>query len=236
MNIVKPDAATKCKALVFGPGGHGKTYFLGTADDDPRTSPTLFLAWEAGLHTLVGRDIDTVIINDWTEYNEAYEELARPDSAYRSVCVDSLSETQTGGLLNLLSTPNPNRVNTDSLERGDWGVILIQMRRFVREFKTLGMHVFMSALSKSDTDPREGRIITPSFSGQFADEVIGMFDVVGYMAEVTEGEHFERQLLLHHPKYRVKARTPMGIVAPDEIVDPDVTKLLDALGYPNEGE
>lgn len=235
MRIVKPAEAAKCRALVYGPGGHGKTYFLGTADDDERTYPTLFLAFEAGVQTLVGRDTDVVEVNSWKDFNEAYEELSRPDTAYRSVCVDSLSETQTSGLLDLLRTPNPARAGPDSVERGDWGVILVQMRRFVREFKTLDMHVFMSALSKQDLDPREGRIVVPSFQGQFADEVVGMFDVVGYMAEVTEGEDIQRQLLLHgYPKFRVKVRMPMGMTAPTEIVDPDVTKLLDVMGYQKE--
>lgn len=233
MNITKPEGAAKCKALIFGPPGKGKTFFLGTLDDDPRTHPTLILDFEGGVQTLVGRDTDVATIHNWQDYNEAYQVLADPKTKYKSVGVDSLSETQAGGLLAILEQGG-KRPDPDTLGKGDWGVILVQMRRFVREFKALGMHVFMTALTGDDLDKVEGKVQVPLLQGGFAKEAPGIFDVVGYFGEQEdeETEKMKRILILKNwPGYRVKARTPMGLEAPDAILNPTATKLLDALGY-----
>lgn len=232
LKIGRPEDVTHCKALVFGPPGHGKTYLLGTLADDARTAPTLILDFEGGVQTLVGRDIDVARINDWPDFEEAYDVLVDPDSKYRSVGVDSLSETQVAGLLRILEK-DKRRADPDQLAQPDWGLILVQMRRFVRAFKDLDMHVFMTAISDEDLDPREGKVVVPSFQGKFAREVAGIFDTVAYLAlaEDEDGKT-ERTLLLHGwPKYRVKARSPMAVTVPQEVVEPTAGKLLDALGF-----
>lgn len=232
VKIGRPEDVTHAKVLVYGPPGHGKTYFLGTLADDPRTSPVLLLDFEGGVQTLVGRDIDVARIRDWPDFEEAYELLADPETKYRSVAVDSLSETQIGGLLRILEK-DKRRADPDQLAQPDWGLILVQMRRFVRAFRDLDMHVFMTALSKDELDPKEGRIVVPSFQGAFSGEVAGVFDTVGYMAlaEDDDGETLRLLLLADQPKFRVKARTPMGARPPSELEDPTATKLLDALGF-----
>lgn len=232
MKISKPDAVTKAKVLVFSPPGHGKTYFLGTADDDERTSPCLFLDFEGGLQTLVGRDIDVATIRDWSDYNEAYALLADPKSPYKSVAIDSISETNIFALLKILEDDKIKRPDPDLAGQQDYGKSLVQMRRFIRSFRDLPIHVFMSALAKDDVESRVGTVKKPAMSGQMADELPGIMDVVAYLAlEEQEGE-LQRLLLLHSwPKFRVKARTPMGIVIPSEILNPTVTSLLDVLGF-----
>lgn len=233
MRITRPEEAAKLKALIFGPPGKGKTYFLGTLEDDERTSPTLILDFEGGVQTLVGREIDVATINSWQDYNEAYRALSDPKSKYRSVGVDSLSETQAGGLLAILEGPG-KRPDPDTLAIADWGTILVQMRRFVREFKALPIHVVMTSLVGDDLDRDEGKVKVPLLQGGFAKEAPGIFDVVGYFGQQTlDNGEMERILLLRDvPGFRIKARTKMGVVAPDAINDPTVTKLLDALGYP----
>lgn len=237
MRITKPEEAVKCKALIFGAPGGGKTYFLGTLDDDERTSPALILDFEGGVQTLVGRDTDVATISSWQDYNEAYRVLSDPKTKYRSVGVDSISETQAGGLLAILEDGG-KRPDPDILAVADWGKILVQMRRFVRSFKALDMHVFMTALAGEDLDRDEGKVKVPLLQGGFAKEAPGIFDVVGYFGKQTlEGEETERILLLqNYPGFRIKARTRMGVIAPDAITAPTVTKLLDALGYPNQKE
>lgn len=236
MRITKPDAAAHLKLLLFSPPGHGKTGFLGTMEDDERTSPALILDFEGGVTTLVGRDIDIATVRDWQDFNEAYALLSDPDTEYKAVGVDSISETQTGGLLKLLEdrAPEGKRATDDTLTQGDWGTILVQMRRFVRHFKDLPMTVAMTALAGEDLDKVEGRVKVPLLQGSFQNEAPGIFDVVAYLAksENEETEEEERLLLLHgHPGFRVKVRAPMGTTPPTEIVDPTMGKLLDALGY-----
>lgn len=232
MEITRPSDAVRLKALIHGPAGSGKTYLVGTLADDSRTSPTLVLDFEGGLSTLVGRDVDVAVIRDWRDYNEAYKILADPKSPYQSVGVDSITETQVGGLLQILEGDS-KRPDPDTLAQADWGVILVKMRRFVRHFRDLPIHVVMTALSGDDLDKQVGRIKVPLVQGSFKDEIAGIFDVVGYLAqsENEEGETERLLLLRNYPAFRVKARTPMGLAIPNEIVDPDITKLLDALGY-----
>lgn len=234
--IVKPHEVAFCKALIFGPHGNGKTRWLGTAQDDERSAPILFLDMEAGTQTLVGKDIDVVRIRDWQDYNETYAWLASGQTKYRSVAIDSLSETQVQGMLTILSK-DTKRPDPDLMGQSEWGMILVQMRRFVRSFKDLPMHVFMTALAKDEAMPRLGMVKVPMLQGSFSDELPGIMDVVGYMALEETEDGVRRLLLLHsNPKFSVKARAPWGATTPSEIYDPTVGLLLDALGYPKGGD
>jgi hypothetical protein len=231
-NIVRPADAQFLKALVFGPHGNGKTRFLGTADDDERTKPMLFLDMEGGTQTLVGRDTDMVQVRDWADFNEAYAFLASGTSGYKSVAIDSISEVQIEGMLAILEK-DTKRPDEDAMGQSEWGIILVQMRRFVRSFKDLPMHVFMTALAKDSVTPRVGAVKIPLLQGSFSNELPGIMDVIGYLAlEDLENGGTQRTLLLHSfPKFSVKCRTPWGANVPAEIPDPTVGKLLDALGY-----
>jgi hypothetical protein len=238
MAIHRADEVQFCKALIFGPHNAGKTRWLGTADDDERTAPMLFLDLEGGTQTLVGRDTDIVTVRDWQDYDDAYELLSDPETPYRSVGVDSISETQVQGMLTILDQPaisKGGRPGPDTFEQSDWGTILIQMRRFTRRFKALPMHVFMSALAGDAMQARVGMVKRPLLQGAFASELPGIMDVIGYMAQEDDEETGEvnRILLLrNYPKFSVKVRLPWNTEdVPDEIEDPTVTKLLDALGF-----
>jgi hypothetical protein len=229
--IHKAQEAQYCKALFFAPHGHGKTYLLATADDDERSAPSLFLDFEGGTQTIVGRDIDVGTIRDWNDYSEAYALLSAKGCKYRSVGIDSISETQVAGILEILDK-DAKRTDPDLMAQQDWGVILVQMRRFIRHFRDLPMHVFMSALAGETVEPRVGTIRAPLLQGAFQKELPGIMDVVGYLANEDMEEGIKRYLLLHsYPKYQVKARTPYGMTIPSEIEDPTVGRLLDVLGY-----
>jgi len=252
MEVVSPTDRRYCKALIFAPAGAGKTVLLGTAQEDPRTYPMLLLDFEGGTESLAGLEIDTVPIRSWEDYNDAYEALANGDtidfddgdggysidfSAYNSLGIDSISETHKFALLEILRKEGPARRDPDLVEQGDYGRATTQMRRLLREFRDLDMHVFYAAHAKETEMPREGRVRVPDLAGQLAEEVSGLMSVAGYLAQFDgdDGE-LHRTLLLHSfPKYRVKARTRWGVSAPQEIIDPTIGRILDALGY-GEGE
>jgi hypothetical protein len=251
MEVISPEDRRYCKALIFAPAGAGKTVLLGTAQADPRTYPMLVLDFEGGRESLAGLEIDIVPIHTWEDYNEAYEALANGDtiefdsedggysidfSAYNSLGIDSISETHKFALLEILRKEGPSRRIPDLIEQGDYGRATTQMRRLLREFRDLDMHVFYVAHAKETEIPREGRVRVPDLAGQMAEEVAGLMSVAAYLAQFEEEDgDLHRTLLLHsEPKFRVKARTGWGVVAPPEIVDPTITKLLDALGYGEE--
>lgn len=231
----KPEESKYLKALIHSPAGHGKTRFLGTAQDDPRTFPMAFLNFEGGEQTLSGLDIDVFDIRDSADYEAVYKDLRDPKTPYRSCGVDSITETQISMLLEILGHDKVNRADPDQLAQQDWGIVLVRMRRIVRQYvKMLNMHVFMTALSKDDVVARVGSVKAPQMQGAFATELPGVLDVVAYLA-LTENDDgdMERVMLLHsNPKFSVKARTPWtGTDVPSEIEDPTITKLLDALGF-----
>lgn len=232
LKIRKPDENRYVKALIFGPAGQGKTHFLGTAQSDERTSPMLLLDFEGGHETLSGLDIDIAEIRSWEDYNEAYELLSSPDCKYRSVGIDSISETHVWALLERVRKLGPSRREPDLIEQGDYGVASTQLRRLLREFRDLPMHVFYVASSKQEDERGVGMVAKPAMAGQMSNDVLGLMSVAGYLA-LTEDEEGETQrvlLLQNYPKFRTKIRMPWEVQAPDELEDPTVSRLLDVLG------
>lgn len=231
----KPEDAKFAKVLIHSPAGHGKTRLLGTAQDDPRTFPMAFLNFEGGEMSLSGLDIDVYDIRDGKDYDDVYRDLKSGKTGHKSVGVDSITETQVSMLLEILDGDTINRADPDQLAQQDWGIVLIRMRRIIRQYvKLLPMHVFMTALSKDGMVARVGAVKEPQVQGAFATELPGVLDVVAYLALLEENDTVERVLLLHsNPKFSVKTRTPWdpSVAVPSEIVDPTVGKLLDALGF-----
>lgn len=228
----KPSEKKYIKALIHSPHGHGKTHFLGTAQEDERTAPMAFLNFEGGDQTLAGLDVDVYDMRDMQDYKEARRMLVAPSNPYKSVGIDSVTETQVAGFLAILEK-DKNRGDADLMAQQDWGISLVQMRRFIRDFKFLPMHTFFTALSKDDVVARVGQVKTPAVQGAFQYELPGIVDVVAYMALDEDETGVHRVMLLHsYPKFSVKCRTPWGVTVPSEIgPDPSVTDLLDVLGY-----
>lgn len=236
LNITKPGASPYLKALIFGPFGGGKTHFLGTAQLDERTSPAIYLDFEGGEQTLSGLDIDMVKVRSWEDFNDIYPALEKGEGGYRSILLDSLSETHIFALMDI----NESAGRDDVLQIQDYGKASIQMRRLIRLFRDLPYHVFMTAQDKTDKEARVGLVKKPALAGQMADEAPGLFDVCGYLtiSKVTDPKTKEtsevRSLLLKNfSEFRVKIRTGWGQedTVPDFIDEPSVSSLLDVLGY-----
>lgn len=237
MNITKPGQNTHLRALIFGPYGSGKTHFLGTAELDERSSPALYMDFEGGGQTLAGLDIDQVIIRTWDDFNEVYAEL-NAGTKYRTLLLDSLSETHIFALMEILSEVSSSR-DPDKLEIQDYGKASIQMRRLIRAFRDLPYHFIATSQDKSDREARVGNVKKPALAGQMADEAPGLFDVCGYMTIATQTLPDKttidvRTLLLKNfAQFRVKTRTPWGAeeTVPDYIDNPTMGSLLDVLGF-----
>jgi hypothetical protein len=242
--VVYAESQDKIKSLIYGPSGNGKTRFLGTANQDERTFPILILDYEGGMSTLRGMKPKPEIfkIRSWADYNEAYSILSDTTCPYKSVGLDSISEAHIFSLMSQLDNNQRTHKIADLLEQGDYGIALVQMRRLLRAFRDLPLHVFCTALDKSDLDPREGTVKKPAMSGAMGDEVMGIFDVVGYLgitsiveqpAEGGDPQPFTHRVLAlqNYPKIRTKVRVPEDMRIPDELMDPTVTNLLDLLAY-----
>lgn len=237
MQITKPGESTHLKALIFGPYGSGKTHFLGTAQEDPRTFPAIYLDFEGGDQTLAGLDIDEARVRTWDDFNSVYDGLSKGEGGYRTILLDSLSETHIFALMEI----NETQGRDDVLQIQDYGKASIQMRRLIRLFRDLPYHVFMTAQDKTDKEARVGNVKKPALAGQMADEAPGLFDLCGYLTTSVippvspskEPTEVRSLLLKNFSQFRVKIRTGWGRedTVPDYIDEPSITSLLDVLGY-----
>lgn len=236
--IVSAEQLRVAQCLIFGPYGIGKTHLLGTANEDERTAPLLILDFEGGTDTLVNSGVDIWSIRDWKDYNQAYEYLVNDDHDYRSLGIDSISETHIFALFQILDKEGSERSNPDLIQQGDYGIAAVQLRRLIREFRDLGLHIFMTALEKDDVDPRAGNVKMPLLSGRMATEIPGMVNIVGYLTQGKDedtGENVRALILQNYPKIRAKVRAPKGLNVPNEIIDPTIGKILDAIGLNSAG-
>lgn len=244
--VIRPGDKRFAKVLLFSPPGNGKTYFLGTAQADERTYPMLLLDFEGGHETLAGLDIDVVEVRGWDDYNEVYEVLEsgkhweldgsslKEGETYKSLAIDSISETHVWVLLSILDEKGDTRKEPDLIQLDDYGVATTQMRRLMREFRDLPMHVFYTAHANQVEERGIGKIMVPKMAGQMAGEAVGLVSICGYLAiteNESDGEDQRLLLLQNYAGFRVKARVPWETVIPDEIEDPNVTKLLDACEF-----
>lgn len=230
----------RCKGLIYGPPKHGKTHLIGTAAHDERTAPHFCFDLEGGvedvLETMPGYGTDFVRypVTSWEDMNDGFERLRVNDEGFKSASVDSLSETHIFALMNLLDDGTPRREkNPDLIEQGDYGIALVQLRRFVRYLRDLPLHTFYTAHQKEDVDRKEGLITTVNLAGKAAIEIPGLMSVVAYLAlsENDAGDTERLLLIQNYAKIRIGVRAAWGVTAPDEIEDPTIAKLLDALQY-----
>lgn len=242
VQIIRPDERRFVKALIMSPAGHGKTTLLGTAQEDERTDPMLLMDFEGGEEALAGLDIDVVPIRSWDDYSEVFEALVNEEpwtmpgsrlkegEFYKSLGIDSVSETHIWGLLTRIAEKGPSRNDPDLVEQGDYGVVGTQMRRLLREFRDLPMHVLFTSAVKDDEEKGVGKIKVPALSGQMSSEVVHLVSVCCYLAkgEDEEGEEL-RALLFNERGYRTKVRTKWKAPCPEPIDNPTITALLDAL-------
>lgn len=225
--------------MFFGPPGHGKTHLLGTAAFDERTAPMAILDFEGGVEDVLygmpgyGTDIVVIPCLSWEDMNQGYERLYQNDEGFKSTGIDSLSETHIFALMTILDKEGGKRNEPDLIQQGDYGIAMVQIRRFTRMFRDLPLHVFYTAHEKEEVVPREGLVTMVNLSGKLAKEVPGMMTFSAYLAlsEDDEGKTHRLLLLQNYAKIRTKVRTPWGVEAPDEIEDPTITAVLDALQF-----
>jgi len=236
------------KMIVYSPPGHGKTTLLGTAAGDPRLSPMLLIEFEGGTRSIrskvkkisidqLGKEkpkvdvIHTVEIRTWGDFDLVYDFLLTADHPYRSIGLDSLSEMNYLNMQTVLldaGIQDKNR-DLDIPEQRDYLKSASQMRRLVRYFRDLPMHVFMTSGAQQGQDPRtKTSMMMMSLTGKLVFEIPGLFDVVGYLAMVDQEDGATERWLFTQPtgRFDAKDRTEGGKLG-EYIVNPTLPKILD---------
>lgn len=195
--------------MIYGDSGAGKTRLAGTAAQIEAMSPVLVLDVEGGSLTLKGLfdndPIDILSIPSWPKLQAVYDDLYRGRHPYKTVVVDSGSESQKLALLHAMEgtkakmpdSPDPVSFDTEKLpEIKDWYRNSEQMRRFIRGFRDLPINTIFTALAM---DKDVGNVTTkwPLFTNKLSEEIPGLVSTVYYMyvKETRDASPNQRHLL-----------------------------------------
>lgn len=188
--------------LVYGESGVGKTLLAGSAQAVPEMAPVLFVDIEGGTLTLRNHypEVDVVRVTNFSDMSDVHKELARGDSPYNTIVLDSLTEIQKfsmyGIMTELMKKEDDKERDPDVPGMREWGKNIEQMRRFVRAFRDLPMNVIFTSLAQQDKNPKTGiSQWKPQLSGKLSSEVAAFMDIVLYMY-ILEVEEEQRRFLL----------------------------------------
>lgn len=224
--------------LVHGPSKAGKS-FLG----DSAPGPRLFLDAEGNTRFLRSKKVKwepsgpppsydgswetcVVRIRDFSTLSYAYQWLATGQHPFRSVIIDSISETQQRCIDAI--------AGTEALKMQDWGTLLRHMSAEIRKFRDLLDHptnpldaIVFTAMTKQSQDGKS----YPFVQGQLAVALPYYIDVICYLkAEISETGEFTNYLLTKpHQLYEAGDRT--GIY-PQVITNPRIDDMYNMFCNP----
>lgn len=174
-------------------------------------------------------DVLTVVeVQDFNSISLAYKWLQSGNHPFRSVGIDSLTETQQR-LIDRIA-------GTDQMRMQDWGEALRELEKVVRDFRDLRKHPtnpLWSVVVACGTREREGSE-TALLQGQLADRLAYHFDVVGHLGKrinKATGDR-ERYLIIDGYVGGVTAKDNTGVLSHhygEEILYPNISAMLAVL-------
>ena len=221
------EAISHLNLLVYGDPGVGKTYLAATAQDNPETSPVLFIDVEGGTTTIRKRkDVDVRRITKIADLIAIHEILVdQNDGYYKTVVIDSLTELQKVDMRDIMRELVLRRPDLDPDVPGmrEWGKSAEHVRRIVRGFRDLPVHTVFTALSQVERD--ENGVVTyyPSVPGKLKMEIPGFMDIVGYLSSTIENDETQRRIQFAKTR-RVIAKDRTGALG--DVVDFPTIPLL----------
>ncbi len=242
----------KLKMIVYGPPGVGKTTLLASAGAHELTAPILLINIEGGMLSVTDPSIiglkeppDVVDLKSFEGLEQIFWYLAKGDHPYKSVGIDSLSELQminlegiTKRLMGKITASGAKRASLDDIWQEDYGTSTQQLRRVVRQFRDLPLHVFFSCHESASQDKDKNEVVHPMLTPKLRTAVMGYMDVIGYFyvdSEATEASEEEdketARRLLCRPfgKWIAKDRSPgqrLGLVVEDPSIPVIVDRIL----------
>lgn len=240
----------KLKMIVYGQPGVGKTSLLATAGLHKLTAPILLINIEGGMLSVADSSVlglkeppDIVDLKGFKHLESIFWYLAKGDHPYKSVGIDSLSELQmvnlesiVGQMIGKVGRSGARRESLDDIWQEDYGTSTQQLRRVVRQFRDLPMHVFFSCHDSSSMDKDKNETVHPALTPKLRSSVMGYMDVIGYLyvdsevaTEEENGDQTSRRLLCRpYGKWVAKDRSPgqrLGLM----VEQPTIPKIVDLI-------
>lgn len=231
----------KLKMLIHAPSGHGKSTFLSSLADDPRTFPTLILDCDGGAGLrFAKKDPEKYTIKEIHSIDELstiFNYLANTAHPYKSVAIDNLTFLQQMGLFEFangkVNKPEDVKAWKDmkQAEIQHWGKSLNQMMGIVESFKSLPIHAFFTTLSNRHLDDiAKKSTISIKLPGQQADAITGIPNIVGFIDCVKQKDgKIQRILKLQPDGYDAKDQT--GLLGAGLLIEETgaITKMLNLI-------
>ena len=231
--------------LVYGSPGVGKTTFAATA---PR--PILWLEAEGGTNSIADpKGIDIVRMSGLESYREVLKYLHSKDGHYKTVVIDSISETAAAILSEIMREVSKQDMTRDEFapQFSEWGKLTGVMRAILRSYRDLDTNVIFTALTREDKDDLTGRTsVKPKLTPALAEDVLSFMDAGIYLYTATpkkgeadakgveadeDGVTIVRNALLTPTgKYAAKFRAPTGTEVPNHITDPTFKDIAGLMG------
>lgn len=174
----------KLRCFVYGHTGVGKTRFCGSALEIPEMCPVLYCDFEDGRASIAGmltKHWDNVAV--WSMQSlEDMRMMARvlrsDEPEFRTVIIDSAPEWWS-----LLMTEHLEAQGLDQARIQDYGIvsdaILGVLRAAIRKHQ---LHLLVTCGEEVEKDEMTGGLYRrPGMTGQLAEKLPRLFDIVGYM-------------------------------------------------------
>ena len=224
--------------LVYGRSGTGKTTFASTAP-----KPMLLLdVREKGTDSVANvPGIDVAHIEKWDDFVQVYWYLAKGNHKYKTVCVDQVSQLQDLAIIQAMT--DNGKKESDPIAKRDWGQAAGLMKTWLLSFRDLmdnDLHVIflahdrtveMEEGSEDQIDPSVGARVMPSV----ASFLYGAVKIIGnsFIKEsfTIQDKRKVRKIdyamrIGPNSVYVTKTRNPVGIIAPDLILNPTFEKIM----------
>jgi phage nucleotide-binding protein len=220
INTADPSVKPPINMIVYGDGGVGKTSFVTTA---PKP---LLLDLEGGskYFGLRGIKLDVATIESWSEIDEVIKYAAA--NGYETLAIDPIGELMALLRRYMESLKDSKLTMKDgSPTQAGWGYMKQNMRSFLRKVRDARMHTIVIA----HVDPKddEGRqIMYPMVETKIRQEMINMFDIVGYMTIIGAGESAKRAIIVDPESDKYKSKDRTGQLG--KYIEPDFTKIVHA--------
>jgi phage nucleotide-binding protein len=191
--------------MIHGESGVGKTYLLGTAQDEKETSPVLILDIDGGIKTLRHRkDIDVIQVRSIDQLIGVYRDLfnAIPSDGkkfpYGTIGIDTFSELQQLDLIEVMREFGKmnDKIDVDVPDQRGYGKSGTHMRKLARAFRDLPCNLILNCHTQSERDNNMRMIYQPKLVGKLRIDIPGFLDVVGYYRAEADGDEVTRYLQL----------------------------------------